>query len=93
MAVSQMRTFKCRLKAQGYSAGSCLVEAQGQRRLACQATLRYANDPIARLIISIHLSIRAEKNNQTFHQLCHKSEVQFLHRIRREVIVRIAKEG
>lgn len=61
MALNQMRTFKCRLKAQGYSAGSCLVEAQGQRRLACQATLRYNGDTIARLITSIHLSRYEQK--------------------------------
>jgi len=56
MNLNKKRTFKCRLKAQGYLAGSCLVEAEGKRRLACQATLRYDNDTVARLITSIHLS-------------------------------------
>jgi hypothetical protein len=51
-----MQTYKCRLKEHGFSAGSCMVDVQGKRRLACQATLRYANDEIHRLITSVHLS-------------------------------------
>ncbi|MBW2470310.1 MAG: radical SAM protein [Deltaproteobacteria bacterium] len=51
-----METAKCRLKEQGFSAGSCAVEADGKRRLACQATLKYKNGDIYRLITSVHLS-------------------------------------
>jgi pyruvate-formate lyase-activating enzyme len=51
-----MKTDKCRLKQQGYSAGSCLVETEGKRRLACQATLSYEKDEVRRLITSVHLS-------------------------------------
>ncbi len=51
-----MQNAKCRLKQQGYSAGSCQVEADGQPRLACQATLRDENGRISRLITSVHLS-------------------------------------
>jgi succinate dehydrogenase/fumarate reductase-like Fe-S protein len=45
-----MKTDKCRLKKQGYLAGSCLVETEGKRRLACQATLAYEKDEVRRLI-------------------------------------------
>jgi pyruvate-formate lyase-activating enzyme len=51
-----METTQCRLKEQGFSAGSCTVEVDGKRRLACQATLRYENNQISRSITSIHLS-------------------------------------
>ena len=51
-----METSICRLKEQGFSAGSCAVEADGKRRLACQATLKYENGNSYRLITSIHLS-------------------------------------
>jgi pyruvate-formate lyase-activating enzyme len=51
-----MQTYKCRLKKQGYSVGSCLVESDGRQRLACQATLQYENDQVSRLITSVHLS-------------------------------------
>ena len=51
-----METSKCQLKEQGFSAGSCAVEADGQRELACRATLKYANDEIYRLVTSVHLS-------------------------------------
>ena len=51
-----METPKCHLKEQGFSAGSCAVEAEGKRRLACQATLKYVNSEIYRLITSVHLS-------------------------------------
>ena len=51
-----METPKCHLKEQGFSAGSCAVEADGKRRLACRATLKYVNGEIYRLITSVHLS-------------------------------------
>jgi pyruvate formate lyase activating enzyme len=51
-----MKTSKCRLKEQGFAAGSCTVQAEGQRMLACRATLRYENNQVNRLITSIHLS-------------------------------------
>ena len=51
-----METSKCRLKEQGFSAGSCAVEADGKHRLACRATLKYVNSEIYRLITSVHLS-------------------------------------
>jgi pyruvate-formate lyase-activating enzyme len=51
-----MKSFECRLKKQGFIAGSCAVEAEGKRQLACQATLKYVNDEIQRLITSVHLS-------------------------------------
>ncbi|UCD89125.1 MAG: hypothetical protein JSW04_11895 [Desulfobacterales bacterium] len=51
-----MEALKCRLKEQGFSAGSCLVEVDGKRVLACQATLKFENNQIYRRITSIHLS-------------------------------------
>jgi pyruvate formate lyase activating enzyme len=51
-----MKTFKCRMKEQGFAAGSCTVQAEGQRLLACRATLKYENNQVHRLITSIHLS-------------------------------------
>ena len=51
-----MESLKCRLKEQGFSAGSCLVEADEKRLLACQATLKYENNQTHRLITSVHLS-------------------------------------
>jgi pyruvate-formate lyase-activating enzyme len=51
-----METTKCRLKDQGFAAGSCLVEADGKHVLACQATLKTENSQIHRMITSIHLS-------------------------------------
>lgn len=51
-----METTKCRLKDQGLSAGSCVVQSDGKRTLACRATLKYENDQIHRMITSIHLS-------------------------------------
>ena len=51
-----METIKCRLKKQGFRPGSCLVKIDGKRRPACQATLKYENGDIFRLITSIHLS-------------------------------------
>jgi pyruvate-formate lyase-activating enzyme len=51
-----MKSFKCRLKEQGFAAGKCAVEVDGRQQLACQATLKYENNQIHRLITSIHLS-------------------------------------
>jgi pyruvate-formate lyase-activating enzyme len=47
---------ECHLKEQGFSAGSCAVEAEGKRRLACRVTLKSLNNQIYRLITSVHLS-------------------------------------
>jgi pyruvate-formate lyase-activating enzyme len=44
------------LTEQGFSSGSCLVEAHGKRALACRATLKCENNELYRLITSIHLS-------------------------------------
>jgi pyruvate-formate lyase-activating enzyme len=44
------------MKRQGFSPGSCQVEAEGTRLPACQATLREEGDRIRRLISTIHLS-------------------------------------
>ena len=51
-----MKTPECHLKKQGFTAGSCAVEAEGKRQLACQATLKNVNGEIHRLITSVHLS-------------------------------------
>jgi pyruvate-formate lyase-activating enzyme len=51
-----MKSFKCRLKEQGFAAGKCAVEVDGRQQLACQATLKYENNQIHRFITSIHLS-------------------------------------
>ncbi len=51
-----MKPDPCTLREQGFSSGSCLVEAQGKRLLACQATLKRKKKAICRLITSIHLS-------------------------------------
>jgi pyruvate-formate lyase-activating enzyme len=51
-----MGSFVCQLKEQGFSAGSCLVKVNEKGVPACQATLRYENNTISRLITSIHLS-------------------------------------
>lgn len=54
--MGKVKAFKCRLKEQGFSPGSCLVKVNGKRALACQATLRYNDNKTYRLITSIHLS-------------------------------------
>ncbi|MCK5194911.1 MAG: hypothetical protein KAQ71_13950, partial [Desulfobulbaceae bacterium] len=51
-----MKSHICKIKEQGFSPGSCLVEAEGKRALACQVTLKYENNQPYRLITSIHLS-------------------------------------
>jgi pyruvate-formate lyase-activating enzyme len=56
MITQTMSTSKCRLKKQGFSAGSCAVDVRGKSVLACRATLKHENKRIYRLITSIHLS-------------------------------------
>lgn len=51
-----METSKCQLKKQGLAPGSCLVKVDGKHQLACQATLKYEQGNIYRLITSVHLS-------------------------------------
>ena len=51
-----MEKSNCRLKKQGFTTGSCLVESDGKHRPACEATLKYENENIYRLITSVHLS-------------------------------------
>jgi pyruvate-formate lyase-activating enzyme len=51
-----VKTPECHLKKQGFAAGSCAVETEGKRQLACQATLKNVNGEIYRLITSVHLS-------------------------------------
>jgi len=51
-----METSKCQLKKQDLPPGSCLVKVDGKKQPACQATLRYENGDIYRLITSVHLS-------------------------------------
>ena len=51
-----MEPSKCQLKEQSFAPGSCHVKVDGKRALACQATLRYKDDRVSRLITSIHLS-------------------------------------
>jgi len=46
----------CRLKEQGFSQGSCLVEGDGKRAPACQVTLKHKNRQLYRMITAIHLS-------------------------------------
>lgn len=45
----------CNLKKQGFTPGDCLVQSDGQRRLACQVTLKSENGKLSRKITSIHL--------------------------------------
>lgn len=47
-----METLNCQLKKQGVAPGSCLVRVDGKNQPACQATLRYENGDIYRLITS-----------------------------------------
>ncbi|MBW2409947.1 MAG: radical SAM protein [Deltaproteobacteria bacterium] len=51
-----MNTLECNLIKQGFSTGSCRVEADGKRGMACQKTLKYEHNRVQRLITSIHLS-------------------------------------
>ncbi len=48
---------ECRLIKQGFEQGSCLtIDIDGSKRRACQATLKYIDDKVYRLIKSAHLS-------------------------------------
>ena len=47
---------KCNLIKQGFPQGSCLVEADQKKVLACEATLRQTGDGPERLISAVHLS-------------------------------------
>lgn len=51
-----METSTCHLKKQGFLPGSCLVKVDGKHQPACQATLKYEQGNIRRLITSVHLS-------------------------------------
>jgi pyruvate-formate lyase-activating enzyme len=51
-----METSKCQLEKQGRVPGSCLVKVDEKNQPACQATLKYENGDIYRLITSVHLS-------------------------------------
>ncbi len=46
----------CELIKQGYRPGSCLVATGNKRRLGCEATLRFRDGELQRLITSMHLS-------------------------------------
>ena len=56
VGMEQSRSTVCRLREQGLTQGSCRVEEEGKRALACQATLKWEDGRWARLITSIHLS-------------------------------------
>jgi pyruvate formate lyase activating enzyme len=47
---------KCNLIKQGYAQGSCLVEVEGRKALACEATLKQTDNGPLRLISAVHLS-------------------------------------
>jgi pyruvate-formate lyase-activating enzyme len=51
-----METPKCQLKKQNLPPGSCLVEVDGNKQPACQATLKTKGGELYRLITSVHLS-------------------------------------
>ncbi|MFH1242749.1 MAG: hypothetical protein V1689_10370, partial [Pseudomonadota bacterium] len=51
-----LEPFKCKLKEQGYSPGSCRVKVNGRHMSACVATLKEEDGEIYRMITSIHLS-------------------------------------
>ncbi len=61
-----METSKCQLKKQGLAPGSCLVNVDGKHQHACQATLKYEQGNIYRLITSVHLS-RPENYLSIYH--------------------------
>lgn len=46
----------CNLIKQGYAQGSCLVEVEGRKVTACEATLKQTDDGPLRLISAVHLS-------------------------------------
>ena len=47
---------KCNLIKQGYPQGSCFVEVEGGKSLACEATLKQTDNGLLRLISAVHLS-------------------------------------
>ncbi len=46
----------CRLKANGFSQGDCLIKTNEKRSPACQVTLKYRDNQPYRLVTAIHLS-------------------------------------
>lgn len=67
-----METFHCHLKDQGKVPGKCLVEIRGERKPACQVTLKTENGIPHRLITSIHLS-RPENYLSVYQSGCNLS--------------------
>ncbi|NIO28569.1 MAG: radical SAM protein [Candidatus Latescibacteria bacterium] len=51
-----MTKVDCKLVAQGFKPGSCAVEVNGKRSVACVATLRKHEGSLQRLISAVHLS-------------------------------------
>lgn len=47
---------RCNLIKQGYPQGSCFVEVEGGKSLACEATLKESDRGLLRLISAVHLS-------------------------------------
>ena len=47
---------KCNLIKQGYPQGSCFIEVEQSKALACEATLRKTDNGLLRLISAVHLS-------------------------------------
>jgi pyruvate formate lyase activating enzyme len=47
---------KCNLIKQGYPQGSCFVQVEHEKALACEATLKQTDTGIRRLISAVHLS-------------------------------------
>ena len=47
---------RCNLIKQGYAQGSCFVEVEGGKALACEATLKESDRGLLRLISAAHLS-------------------------------------
>ncbi|MBM4351610.1 MAG: radical SAM protein [Deltaproteobacteria bacterium] len=47
---------RCNLIKQGYPQGSCFVEEEGRKSLACEATLKESDRGLLRLISATHLS-------------------------------------
>lgn len=47
---------RCNLIKQGYPQGSCFVEVEGEKSLACEATLKESDRGLLRLISAAHLS-------------------------------------
>jgi len=47
---------KCNLIKQGYPQGSCFVEADGEKAVACEATLKQTDQGLLRRISAVHLT-------------------------------------